>query len=120
MIDGGFSRFYPLLPYPASPSSFGCGCRPETSMPSATSLRVTRAASRVLFCTCSHLEQEQPVDFPGMARPAPLAQTPVKLSQTPGSIRHRAPLLGEHTDKIMREIGYGDGDIARLREERVI
>ncbi len=62
----------------------------------------------------------QPVDFPGMARPAPLAQTPVKLSQTPGSIRNRAPQLGEHTDEILRQIGYGDGDIARLREQRVI
>jgi crotonobetainyl-CoA:carnitine CoA-transferase CaiB-like acyl-CoA transferase len=30
------------------------------------------------------------------------------------------PLLGEHTDEVLREIGYDDTDIARLREERAV
>jgi crotonobetainyl-CoA:carnitine CoA-transferase CaiB-like acyl-CoA transferase len=30
---------------------------------------------------------------------------PVKLSDTPGSIRRPAPLLGEHTDEVLREAG---------------
>jgi len=62
----------------------------------------------------------QPVDFPGTSKPAPLAQTPVKLSETPGEIRHRAPILGEHTDRIMAELGYGAAEIAELREKRVV
>lgn len=62
----------------------------------------------------------QPVEFPGTPRPAPIAQTPVKLSKTPGEIRRRAPTLGEHTDQILHELGYDDSEIAALREERVI
>ena len=62
----------------------------------------------------------QKIDYPGMARPAPVAKAPVWLSETPGGIRHRPPTLGEHTDAIMRELGYGAGDIAALREQKVI
>ncbi len=61
----------------------------------------------------------QPVNYPGIGD-VPLPATPVRLSRTPGSIRHRAPLIGEHTDEIMRELGYSDADIAALREEAVI
>jgi crotonobetainyl-CoA:carnitine CoA-transferase CaiB-like acyl-CoA transferase len=41
---------------------------------------------------------------------------PVKLSETPGSIRRAAPLLGEHTAEILAELGYSDREIAELRE----
>ena len=52
--------------------------------------------------------------------PAPIAKAPVWLSETPGGIRHRPPTLGEHTDEIMVELGYGSGDISALREQKVI
>ncbi len=45
---------------------------------------------------------------------------PVKLSLTPGSIRHRAPNMGEHTEEILLQAGYSAGDVARLREEGVV
>ncbi len=45
---------------------------------------------------------------------------PVKLSRTPGSIARRPPLLGEHTDAVLRECGVDDDEIARLREQGVI
>jgi formyl-CoA transferase len=43
-----------------------------------------------------------------------------KLSETPGAIRTQAPKLGEHTDEVLREIGYSDVDISRLRDARII
>ena len=58
--------------------------------------------------------------YPGLARPAPLAPTPVDLSETPGQFRHRAPTLGEHTDDILKEIGYDSEEIAGLRARSVI
>lgn len=62
----------------------------------------------------------QPTDYPGLPRPAPIAKVPVGLSKTPGVIEHRAPTLGEHTDAIMAELGYGAAEIADLRERRII
>ncbi|HEU0063360.1 MAG TPA: CoA transferase [Hyphomicrobiaceae bacterium] len=62
----------------------------------------------------------QPTEFPGAPRPAPIAKVPVWLSETPGSIRHRAPLLGEHTDQILAELGYDKSAIAALRDKGVI
>ena len=59
-------------------------------------------------------------EYPGLPRPAPLAPTPVDLSETPGRFRHRAPTLGEHTDSILAELGYGADAIARLRADGVI
>ena len=45
---------------------------------------------------------------------------PVKLSRTPGHITRRPPLLGEHTDAVLRECGLAEDEIARLRAHGVI
>jgi crotonobetainyl-CoA:carnitine CoA-transferase CaiB-like acyl-CoA transferase len=60
------------------------------------------------------------VDHPGAANPVPLADTAVRLSATPGGIRHRAAALGEHTDEVLREIGYSEEQIATLRAGEVV
>ncbi len=60
------------------------------------------------------------VEHPGAPRPVPLANTAVQLSATPPSIRRRAAALGEHTDEVLREIGYSDSEIAGLREAEVV
>jgi crotonobetainyl-CoA:carnitine CoA-transferase CaiB-like acyl-CoA transferase len=60
------------------------------------------------------------IDYPGATQPAPVMQTPVELSETPGEIRHRAPTLGQHTEQIMQDLGYTPEQIAELRVQRVI
>ena len=45
---------------------------------------------------------------------------PVKLSETPGEIRRPPPILGQHTDEILKELGYGESDISSLRARAVI
>ena len=62
----------------------------------------------------------KPLDYPGLAQPAPVADVPLWLSGTPRAPRHRAPLLGEHTDQILAELGYDDEAIAALRADGVV
>jgi formyl-CoA transferase/CoA:oxalate CoA-transferase len=46
---------------------------------------------------------------------------PVKLSATPGTIRRPPPVLGQHTDAILRDdFGIDEDEIARLRSRKVI
>jgi crotonobetainyl-CoA:carnitine CoA-transferase CaiB-like acyl-CoA transferase len=43
------------------------------------------------------------------------------LTNAPNGVRAPAPLLGQHTDEVMREVlGYSEQDIARLKEEKVL
>jgi crotonobetainyl-CoA:carnitine CoA-transferase CaiB-like acyl-CoA transferase len=60
------------------------------------------------------------VAFPGAPKDVPIIETPFRLSATPGEIRRRAPLLGEHTDEVLGELGYDAADIAGLRERAII
>ena len=45
---------------------------------------------------------------------------PVKFSDTPGEIRRPPPMLGEHTEEILAELGYDEDDIAQLRATNAI
>lgn len=59
------------------------------------------------------------VDFPGIGK-APVAATPVKLHATPGSVRMRPPILGEHTDEVLDELGYSASEITALKQSGAV
>ncbi|MDB5820822.1 MAG: hypothetical protein JWQ11_4462 [Rhizobacter sp.] len=60
------------------------------------------------------------VDHPGLDKQVAVAGIPLKMTETPGRIERRAPLVGEHTDEILREIGMAPDQFDRLRAEHVI
>ncbi len=60
------------------------------------------------------------IEYPGSAKPVPVPNTPVRLSETAGGVRRRAPTLGEHTDEVLRELGFGDVEITVFRNSGVI
>ena len=59
------------------------------------------------------------VDHPEVGR-LDMFNVPVRLSDTPGAIKTRAPLLGEHTEEVLWELGYTDVETTELRAKGVI
>ena len=53
------------------------------------------------------------VDHPTLGR-LRTPGSPLKMSETPPRVDRRAPLLGEHTADVLREVGYSDEQIAAM------
>jgi crotonobetainyl-CoA:carnitine CoA-transferase CaiB-like acyl-CoA transferase len=60
------------------------------------------------------------VEYPGSAQPVVVPNTPVRLSETAGEVRRRAPMLGEHTDEVLLELGFSADELAAFRAAGVI
>ena len=58
-----------------------------------------------------------PTDYPGLAKPAAVARMPIDFSAINTAIRHRAPILGEHTNEILDSLGFTSQDIESFRKE---
>lgn len=81
--------------------------------PVMTPLEVTRddqAWANDMFVTWDHPRHG----------PFRMINNPINLSKTPAEFKTRAPDLGEHTDQIMRDLGYSGEDIASLRKAGTI
>jgi crotonobetainyl-CoA:carnitine CoA-transferase CaiB-like acyl-CoA transferase len=61
-----------------------------------------------------HFRQREmivPVAYPELDRILEIAGVPVRMTETPGGVHRRAPRLGEHTEAVLREAGFGAEDI---------
>jgi crotonobetainyl-CoA:carnitine CoA-transferase CaiB-like acyl-CoA transferase len=67
------------------------------------------------------LEREMVIEMPSPeGNPVKMLGIPVKLSRTPGTARDLPPKLGEHTDVILKKLGYSDTEIEQLSKDGVI
>jgi len=60
------------------------------------------------------------IEHPGLERTVTIAGTPIRMTATQGGVQSRSPLLGEHTDAILRQAGYAAAEIASLKAKGVI
>ncbi|MEQ8231015.1 MAG: CoA transferase [Gammaproteobacteria bacterium] len=61
----------------------------------------------------------QPLAYPDVAAPAPVARLPLDFSAWQPAQR-RAPTVGEHTDEVLGELGYDAAAIAALHADGVV
>jgi crotonobetainyl-CoA:carnitine CoA-transferase CaiB-like acyl-CoA transferase len=78
--------------------------------------------------TVADLVQEEQLQALGLLKTFPhplipnlrLIDSPVSIEGTRAVQQTPPPLLGEHTDAILEELGYSEGDITTLRERKII
>ena len=60
------------------------------------------------------------MDYPDSAKAIPVSSAPVRMSETPGDVRRRAPILGEHTDEVLTELGFSADQIIAFHSEGAV
>lgn len=60
------------------------------------------------------------IECPGIPETMRIAGVPLKFSETPGGVRHRAPDHGEHTDPVLLAAGFTADEIAAWRRDGII
>ncbi len=65
-----------------------------------------------------HRQMVQDLDTPSGR--AMTIGTPIKLSDTPASLRTPPPRFGEHTEAVLASLGFSADEIAQLREQGVL
>lgn len=66
-----------------------------------------------------HRKMVVDIDSPGLGKVKQVGIS-VKLSETPGEIRSLSPLLGQHTEEVLTDLGYSKDRIAKMRDKKVI
>ena len=60
------------------------------------------------------------MEYPELDKTVPVVGPAIELSDNPGEIRTRAPLLGEHNIQILHDLGYSDDEIVEFKTNRII
>jgi CoA:oxalate CoA-transferase len=66
------------------------------------------------------LHQEMLLESPQPSGHIKMPGFPVKISEVPARIRRPSPQTGEHTIEVLKELGYTDEEISRIREAKVV
>ena len=64
-------------------------------------------------------EMVVPVDIPELDAAIDIVGVPIKMSETPGEIKQRAPFHGEHTEEVLRAAGVDEETIQKVKHTRV-
>ena len=89
----------------------------EGRVPAAPVLRSGEALAQPQVVAMGLVE---PVDYPGAAGAVPVIRAPIHLSESSKGAAQRAPLVGEHSDAILSELGYDAQAISALRAAKII
>jgi crotonobetainyl-CoA:carnitine CoA-transferase CaiB-like acyl-CoA transferase len=66
-----------------------------------------------------HNEMIVSTDHPALGK-VDVTGMPIKFYKTPGSIRLHPPMLGEHTNELLQELGYSERDVAALQSSGLV
>jgi formyl-CoA transferase len=114
-IDAGV-RGRREMDHPPRPSSRPWSCSTNMTFPAARSCRWKNLAQRAVAAQATGTVVE--VDHPKRGKYLTVGN-PIKMSDSPTEVK-RSPLLGEHTDEVLMELGFGAAEVSELRLKKVI
>ena len=88
----------------------------EAGVPCGPINRVSEVVSNPQVLARNMIVEMEHPNVPELRTPG----SPLKLADSPATVRRPPPLLGQHNDEVLCELGYAPSEIERLRQEGVI